>query len=58
MGRRHQFGAPATTMRGLKVGVRGLVTRVLTGLLGRPTFHLGGILSWLLHPAPGPGDNR
>ena len=32
-----------------------LVT-VLTGLLGTPTYHVGILLSWLLPPAPGPGN--
>ena len=29
--------------------------RVLTGLLGTPTYHIGIMLSWLLPPAPRPG---
>jgi hypothetical protein len=31
------------------------LVRVLTGLLGAPTHHIGIMLSWLLPPAPGPG---
>jgi hypothetical protein len=33
------------------------LVRVLTDLLGRPTFHIGEMLSWLLRPAPGPGTS-
>jgi len=31
---------------------------VLTGLLGRPAYHIGAMLSWQLRPAPGPAGHR
>jgi hypothetical protein len=34
------------------------LVRVLTGLFGTPTYHMGMMLSWRLPPAPGPGNNR